>query len=124
MDQYVRRRSACWLLIAGCLAVSLFCLVYPVFVIRPFRYQGPRELAVALFVLRIRPALVAICMVADSPPLPTSTDPDATACIRCTRLGKVMISASMPSGFKRSGIRNMAFVVVVKAVPNFTFRSD
>ena len=67
--------------------------------------------------------LVAICMVADSPPLPTSTQPDATACIRCTRLGKVMISASMPSGFNSSGIRNIAFVVVVKAVPNFTLRS-
>ena len=66
--------------------------------------------------------LVAICMVADSPPLPTSTEPEATACIRCTRLGKVMISASMPSGFKRSGIRNIAFVVVVNAVPSFTLR--
>jgi Protein of unknown function (DUF3179) len=61
MDQYSKRRLACWLVIAGCLAVTLFCLVYPVYVIRPFRHQGPRELAAALFVLRFRPAVVAVC---------------------------------------------------------------
>jgi hypothetical protein len=45
----------------ACLAVSLFCLVYPVYVIRPFRHQGVRELAVALAVLRARLAVGLFC---------------------------------------------------------------
>src|SRR3984893_1737560 len=66
--------------------------------------------------------LVATCMVAESPPLPTSTSPLATACMRCTRLGNVMISASMPSGARYFGIRKAAFVVVVNADPILTLR--
>jgi len=38
----------------ACLAVSLFSVAYPIYVIRPFRYQGARELAVALVVARFR----------------------------------------------------------------------
>jgi Protein of unknown function (DUF3179) len=41
-----------WLL-AG--AVSWALLIYPIYVIWPFRYQGPRELLIALAVLRYRP---------------------------------------------------------------------
>jgi hypothetical protein len=37
-----------------CLAVSLFCVAYPIYVIRPFRAQGTRELMAALAVLRYR----------------------------------------------------------------------
>jgi len=37
-----------------CVAVSLVCVAYPIYVIRPFRAQGPRELAVALLVMRYR----------------------------------------------------------------------
>jgi Protein of unknown function (DUF3179) len=48
------------LLLAACLAVSLICVVYPIYVIRPFRAQGARELMVALEVSRFRPALTAI----------------------------------------------------------------
>jgi hypothetical protein len=66
--------------------------------------------------------LVATCMVAESPPLPTSTSPLATACIRCTRLGNEMISAWMPSGARYFGIRKTALVVVVKADPTLTLR--
>lgn len=62
MDQYSKRHLACWLVIAGCLAASLFCLVYPVYVIRPFRHQGPRELDAALLVLRFRPVAAALCV--------------------------------------------------------------
>ena len=51
------------LLILACLAVSLFCLVYPVYVIRPFRPQGVRELAAALLVFRFRPILTGACSV-------------------------------------------------------------
>jgi hypothetical protein len=44
----------------GCTAVSLFCVIYPIYVIRPFRAQGARELAVALIVSRFRPALTVL----------------------------------------------------------------
>jgi hypothetical protein len=47
------------LVILICLAVSIFCVAYPIYVIRPFRAQGPRELAAALLVLRYR-SLAAI----------------------------------------------------------------
>ena len=47
-------------ILLACLAVSLVCVVYPMYVIRPFRAQGARELAVALAVLRFRPVLVAV----------------------------------------------------------------
>lgn len=39
---------------------SLAVLVYPIYVIRPFRYQGPRELAVALALMGVRPLLVSV----------------------------------------------------------------
>jgi hypothetical protein len=42
------------LVLLACLAVSLICVVYPIYVIRPFRHQGARELALALVVARIR----------------------------------------------------------------------
>lgn len=47
--------------IAACLAVSFFFLAYPLYVIRPFRHQGPRELAVALAMLRLRPGIEMVC---------------------------------------------------------------
>ena len=37
-----------WLLLALCLLIAFVLLVYPIYVIRPFRYQGPHELALAL----------------------------------------------------------------------------
>ena len=48
----------------ACLAVSLVCVVYPIYVIRPFRAQGARELAVALVVLRYRPLITVISALA------------------------------------------------------------
>jgi hypothetical protein len=42
------------LVLLACLAVSLICVVYPTFVIRPFRHQGACELALALVVARFR----------------------------------------------------------------------
>src|ERR1700730_14645387 len=56
-----RRISGLWLLI--CLAVSLVCVIYPVYVIRPFRAQGDQELALALVVSRFRPELTVISAV-------------------------------------------------------------
>jgi hypothetical protein len=47
------RKPILWLGII--LVLSFVLLVYPIYVIRPFRYQGPHELALALMVLRVRP---------------------------------------------------------------------
>ncbi len=49
--------------IAAILAISLFFLAYPLYVIRPFRHQGPRELALALQILRFRPGVEMVCAV-------------------------------------------------------------
>ena len=53
-------KRAYLLLIASSLAVALYCLIYPVYVIRPFRHQGVGELAAALATLRFRPVAMAI----------------------------------------------------------------
>jgi hypothetical protein len=53
------------LLFAALLAVaSVACFAYPLYVIWPFRHQGPMELRIALFVLRIGPWLSIVCAVA------------------------------------------------------------
>jgi hypothetical protein len=50
-----------WILVLlACLGVSLVCVAYPIYVIRPFRAQGASELAVALTVFRFRPVLTAV----------------------------------------------------------------
>jgi len=43
-----------------CLAVSLACVVYPIYVIRPFRAQGAGELSLALLVSRFRPVVTIL----------------------------------------------------------------
>jgi len=48
-------------LLAVCSLASLVCFAFPIYVIRPFRHQGPQELAGALFVMQIRPLLSVIC---------------------------------------------------------------
>jgi hypothetical protein len=53
------------LLLAACIAISLAAVLYPVYVIRPFRAQGARELAAALAITRWRPLItVASAIVA------------------------------------------------------------
>jgi hypothetical protein len=49
--------------IAAVFLLSFFLLAYPVYVIRPFRYQGPRELAAALLITQYRPVLEILCAV-------------------------------------------------------------
>jgi hypothetical protein len=49
---------------AALLVLSFSALVYPMFVIQPFRRQYPTELQVALFVLRWRPYLEAAASIA------------------------------------------------------------
>src|ERR1017187_1630668 len=56
-----RNRRTLTLVLLACLAVSLVCVVYPIYVIRPFRHQGARELAVALVVARFR-AITTVIM--------------------------------------------------------------
>ena len=57
------RKPIFWL--ALILVFSFALLVYPIYVIRPFRYQGARELAVALAALRVRPILqIALAIAA------------------------------------------------------------
>jgi hypothetical protein len=51
------KRTGWILVLLACLAVSLFCVAYPIYVIRPFRAQGTRELLAALSVLRYRNAV-------------------------------------------------------------------
>src|SRR4051794_2495246 len=52
------------LMLVVCLAVSLGAVVYPIYVIRPFRHQGASELAWALAVSRFRPAITVISALA------------------------------------------------------------
>jgi len=47
-------------ILLACVAVSLICVAYPVYVIRPFRHQGAGELAAALAVMRFRPAITLL----------------------------------------------------------------
>jgi hypothetical protein len=44
-----------------CFVVAVAALLYPIYVIRPFRAQGPRELLAALAVLRYRPVVMILC---------------------------------------------------------------
>ena len=64
MSDIDKRKLTYILVITACLTVSLFCLIYPVYVIRPFRHQGVRELTVALAVLRFRAATTSACVLA------------------------------------------------------------
>ena len=57
------RRSALFLLFVS-LAVALFFLVYPLYVIRPFRHQGAQELHAALFVLHWQHVVELVCAAA------------------------------------------------------------
>jgi hypothetical protein len=51
-----------WFLIT-LLVVSAAGVAYPMYVIRPFRHQGPRELAAALAVIQVRSIVEGVCVV-------------------------------------------------------------
>ena len=55
-----RRATTLTVILLACLAVSLICVAYPMYVIRPFRHQGAGELAAALAVTRFRPAITIL----------------------------------------------------------------
>ena len=48
------------LVLLACLVVSLICVAYPIYVIRPFRTQGANELAAALVVARFQRLMTVI----------------------------------------------------------------
>lgn len=53
-----------WIVVLlACLAVSLFCVLYPIYVIWPFRAQGAGELSVALMVTRFRPSVTVAAAI-------------------------------------------------------------
>jgi hypothetical protein len=60
--QRTRRISVAVLL--ACVALGLICVVYPVYVVRPFRAQGARELAIALVVMQWRSAATLVGVAA------------------------------------------------------------
>ena len=45
-------------------AIALFFAIYPLYVIRPFRHQGARELATALIIARWAPWATLLCAAA------------------------------------------------------------
>ena len=47
-------------MVPACLAMSLVLVAYPLYVIRPFRAQGARELMAALMISRFSPLLTAV----------------------------------------------------------------
>ena len=63
MSNITRRRMCAWVLFL-CLSLSLFCVVYPIYVIQPFRHQGAQELALALVVARFRPFFTTVSALA------------------------------------------------------------
>lgn len=64
MTIFPRTRRAFGFVILICLAVSAFCVAYPMYVIRPFRTQGARELAVALEVVLFRQWVTVLSVLA------------------------------------------------------------
>jgi hypothetical protein len=59
-----RTRRMLTLVLLASLAVSLICVVYPLYVIRPFRAQGARELAAALMIERVQGAITLASAIA------------------------------------------------------------
>jgi Protein of unknown function (DUF3179) len=57
------KKRACLSVVIASLVASFACLAYPIYVIRPFRYQGPRELAAALAIIQVRPSVEGVCFV-------------------------------------------------------------
>lgn len=61
MDHSLSKTRAYYGLLITTILVSFLCLAYPLYVIRPFRYQGPRELAMALALIRVRSLIEGVC---------------------------------------------------------------
>src|SRR5438132_1165046 len=57
------RRSGYFFVLGFLFLIALFGLVYPIYVIRPFRAQGAAELRIALLVLRYRGLAEAVSVI-------------------------------------------------------------
>jgi hypothetical protein len=64
MEQTRHRTSAYSALLIAAFSIALLCFAYPLYVIRPFRRQGPRELALALQVIQVQPLVEILCAAA------------------------------------------------------------
>jgi hypothetical protein len=53
-----------WLGLGALFLTAFFSFAFPMYVIRPFRVQGARELAIALVVRRVGPPLAILCAIA------------------------------------------------------------
>jgi hypothetical protein len=58
------RRFVFTLILFACLVIALICVIYPIYVIRPFRHQGAGELAAALVVSRFRGIVTVVTAIA------------------------------------------------------------
>ncbi len=59
------RRALTFSTLLLCFAIAFSALAYPLYVIQPFRYQSPRELSVALAIVRYRPPIeILFCLSA------------------------------------------------------------
>jgi len=56
-------RKRAWALLATCAVLAFTAFAYPMFVIRPFRAQGARELAAALVIRRWGPPVAAVAAI-------------------------------------------------------------
>jgi hypothetical protein len=63
VDHSLRTARGYYGLLITTVVVSFLCLAYPLYVIRPFRHQGPRELAMAVGLMRVRSPIEVACAV-------------------------------------------------------------
>jgi hypothetical protein len=64
MEQDRHRTFVYSALLVAAFSIAFFFFAYPLYVIRPFRRQGPRELALALQVIQVRPLVEILCAAA------------------------------------------------------------
>ncbi len=64
MEPARHKTSAYSSLLIAASSIAFLFFAYPMYVIRPFRHQGPRELALALQVIQIRPMVEILCVAA------------------------------------------------------------
>jgi len=110
-----------WLIVAPCLALSLAALVYPLYVIRPFRPQAVTELAVALAVLRFRPILEALLAIAAIAALVWYWRNETRLGRRCAAITGVLLVCAA-AGMSRVNVYEQMFHPLDR--PSFSAASD
>lgn len=59
----IRRPRNYWFALSALVLIAFLCCAFPLYVIRPFRAQGPNELALALVVRRFGPFAASVCAI-------------------------------------------------------------